>query len=82
MIVVCDKDFNVGLICIKEIGVKFFLFVLEVFYEFIVFFVEKLKNFSEEERFLLIKIDCIVVGLNLEDLFIIGDCVSYMIKLN
>lgn len=81
-IVVCDRNFEVGLVCIKEIGNKLCLVILEVFYEVIVILVKKLMNFIVEDRFLLIKIDCIVVGLNLDDFFIFGDCVGYMIKLN
>ena len=82
MIVACDKDFNAGLTCIKEIGVKLLPSVLEALYEFIASLAKKSKNFSEEERFLLIKTDRIVVGLNPEDSSTIGDCASHMIKLN
>lgn len=81
-IAACDKDFDAGLACIKETGVKLFPAILEALYEAIARLAKKSISFSVDERFLLIKIDRIVVGLNPEDSATLGDCASHMIKLN
>lgn len=81
MIAACDKDFNAGLSCIRETGVKLLPSILEALYESIATLAQKAKSFNAEERFLLIKIDRIVVGLNPEDSSTVGDCASHMMKL-
>ena len=82
LIAACDKDFDAALACIKESGAKLLPVILEALYEVIAKFAKKSESHSVEERFLLIKIDRIVVGLNPEDTSTLEDCAGHMIKLN
>ena len=82
LIATCDKDFDAGLACIKETGVKILPVILEALYEAIATLAQKSKCFSAEERLLLIKIDRVIVRLNPEDSATLGDCAGHMIKLN
>ena len=81
-IAACDRDFDAGLACVKETGNKLLPAILEALYDAIATLAKKSTSFSVEDRFLLIKIDRIIVGLNPDDSSTLGDCAGHMIKLN
>ena len=81
-IAACDRNFEAGLACIKETGNKLLPAILEALYDAIATLAKKSTIFTVEDRFLLIKIDRIVVGLNPEDSSTLGDCAGHMIKLH
>lgn len=81
-IAACDRDFDTGLACIKETGNKLLPAILEALYDAIATLAKTSTSVSVEDRFLLIKIDRLVVGLNPEDSYTLGDCAGHMIKLN
>lgn len=82
LIAACDKNFEAALACIAESGAKLLPVILEALYEVIAKLAQKSESYSVDERFLLIKVDRIVVGLNPTDTATLEDCAGHMIKLN
>ncbi|KAJ7386208.1 Tetratricopeptide repeat protein [Desmophyllum pertusum] len=75
LIATCDKDFDAGLACIKETGVKILPVILEALYEAIATLAQKGKTLVNQN-------DRVIVRLNPEDSATLGDCAGHMIKLN